>query len=61
MTTNILMAIGFVCILEGLIPALFPNKWQAYIKKIAAESPSTIRTIGLIMMTLGAVILFINH
>ncbi|MGJ8693242.1 MAG: DUF2065 domain-containing protein [Thalassotalea sp.] len=57
-STILLMAIAIALILEGLIPALFPNKWQAYVAKLAAEPTSNIRTIGITVMLIGAVILY---
>ena len=59
MMTTILMAIAFAFILEGLIPALFPNKWQAYVTKLAGESANHIRTMGLTVMAIGLIILWI--
>lgn len=56
--TTILMAIALAFIIEGAVPALFPNKWRAYVEKLAKEPVSSIRSIGLIMMAIGAVILF---
>ena len=47
MTTTLLMAIAIALIIEGLIPALFPNKWRAYVLKLANESVATIRQIGI--------------
>lgn len=55
--TTLLMAVALAFIIEGAVPALFPNKWRAYVKKLANEPAANIRTIGLIMMAIGAVIL----
>ncbi len=36
MTSEILFtAIALALIIEGIIPALFPNKWRAYVLKLA--------------------------
>lgn len=56
--TTILMAIALAFIIEGAVPALFPNKWRAYVEKLAKEPVGNIRSIGLIMMAIGAIILF---
>lgn len=58
MLTTILMAIGFAFIIEGLIPALFPNRWQAYIKKLAKEPTGNIRTMGMIICIFGVIIVW---
>lgn len=57
--TTVLMAIALALIIEGLIPALFPNKWQAYVTKLAAESTNNIRTMGLSIVIIGLIILWI--
>ncbi|MDX2368572.1 MAG: DUF2065 domain-containing protein, partial [Colwellia sp.] len=31
MTDTLLLAFGLVLIIEGVAPALFPNKWRAYL------------------------------
>ena len=60
MITTILMAIGFAFIIEGIIPALFPNKWQAYVLKLAKEPIANIRFIGMIIVLFGVLILWLN-
>lgn len=56
--TTLLMAIGLAFIIEGAVPALFPNKWRDYVEKLAKEPVKNIRSIGMIMMVFGAIILF---
>jgi len=53
MTDTLLMAIAIALILEGLIPALFPNKWRNYVLKLAQESTSSIRNIGVALIIVG--------
>ena len=48
MTTTLLTALAIALIIEGLIPALFPNKWRAYVLKLANESIGSIRQLSLI-------------
>jgi len=45
-------------IIEGLAPALFPNKWRAYVKRLAEEEVSTIRTTGITVIAIGAILLW---
>ena len=59
MITTMLMAIAFAFIIEGLIPALFPNKWQAYVTKLANESAGNIRTMGLVVIIIGLILLWL--
>jgi len=53
----LLLAFGLALVLEGLIPALFPNKWRAYVTKLAQEPVQSIRTIGIVLVVIGAIIL----
>ncbi|XQW84844.1 DUF2065 domain-containing protein [Thalassotalea piscium] len=55
-----LIAVSLALIIEGLFPALFPNKWKRYVLKIGQESTQVIRTIGIGVMLFGAVLLFIS-
>lgn len=57
--TTLLMAIAISFIIEGLIPALFPNKWQAYVAKLANEPTAQVRTMGLIVMIIGLLLLWL--
>jgi hypothetical protein len=59
MTTTLLMAIAIALIIEGLIPALFPNKWRAYVLKLANESIGSIRQIGIFLVFVGLVLLWL--
>ncbi|MGB1263142.1 MAG: DUF2065 domain-containing protein [Cognaticolwellia sp.] len=58
MTSTILMALAIALIIEGLIPALFPNKWRAYVLKIANEPVSTIRQIGVFLLLVGGLLIW---
>lgn len=60
MNETLITAIAFVFIIEGVLPAFFPNRWQRYLKKIANESITSIRQIGLFLMTIGFIILLFN-
>ncbi len=59
MTTTLLMALAIALIIEGLIPALFPNKWRNYVLKLAQESTTSIRNIGVSLIAFGAFILWL--
>tara|TARA_Y100000034_G_C6641715_1_gene280524 strand:- start:201 stop:428 length:228 start_codon:yes stop_codon:yes gene_type:complete len=56
----ILPAIALALIIEGLIPALFPNKWKAYVKKLAEEDSRSIRQIGITITVFGAILLYFS-
>ena len=55
-----LTIIGFVLIIEGLMPLLFPKAWLSYIQKLALEPITTIRVVGAILFALGAFLLFLR-
>ena len=61
MTSTLLMAIAIALIIEGAIPALFPNKWRSYVLKVANEQVSTIQKMGLFIMCVGLVLLYIAN
>ena len=56
MLSTLLMAIAIAFIIEGLIPALFPNKWRAYVLKLANESIGAIRQVGIFLVIIGFLI-----
>ncbi|WDE04964.1 DUF2065 domain-containing protein [Thalassomonas viridans] len=56
---GLLTVLAVVFIIEGLLPALFPNKWRAYIQQLASQPSATIRTIGLFMVFIGVVLLLL--
>ncbi|MGB2741832.1 MAG: DUF2065 domain-containing protein [Cognaticolwellia sp.] len=58
MLTTLLMALAIALIIEGLIPALFPNKWRAYVLKLANEPVSAVRQIGIFLVLIGVVLLW---
>lgn len=53
MLSTLLMALAIALIIEGVIPALFPNKWRSYVLKLANEPVKTIRQIGLFLLLIG--------
>jgi len=59
MIETLFMALALALIIEGLIPALFPNKWRNYVLKLAEESTSSIRNIGVSLIIFGAFILWL--
>lgn len=53
-----ILALAIAFILEGLAPALFPNKWRAYVAKLANEPITNIRTIGIVIILIGLLLLW---
>ncbi len=60
MTETILAALGIVLIIEGIGPALFPNRWRNYLLRVAKEPAGNLRTMGMIMLLLGIALLILK-
>ena len=61
MTESLFIAFGLVLIIEGLAPALFPNKWRNYLLKLAEQPVGDIRNIGLFILTLGVIVIWLSQ
>jgi hypothetical protein len=59
MDNSLLLALGLFLIVEGVLPALFPNRWRAYLVKILEQPVGSIQRMGIISFFLGVVILYI--
>ncbi|MBA6391028.1 DUF2065 domain-containing protein [Colwellia sp. BRX10-3] len=59
MLSILLMALAIALIIEGLIPALFPNKWRAYVLKLANEPVNNIRQIGFFLVLIGVILFWV--
>ena len=59
MADTFLLAFGLVLIIEGLAPALFPNKWKNYLLKLTEQPARDIRNIGLFVLALGVIVLWL--
>ncbi|MBB1269723.1 DUF2065 domain-containing protein [Shewanella sp. SR44-3] len=55
----LMLALGFVFILEGIGPLLFPNKWRRYLKEISEQNQAVLRQLGGTLVTAGIVLLVI--
>jgi len=61
MTEIMLTAFGLVLIIEGVGPALFPNKWRNYLLKIAEQPIKDIRNIGVVILAIGVIIVYLSQ
>jgi uncharacterized protein YjeT (DUF2065 family) len=61
MADTLLLALGLVLIIEGLAPALFPNKWRAYLLKLSKQPIVDIRNIGLFALFLGMIVIWLSQ
>jgi hypothetical protein len=53
------LLIGFVLILEGLPYVAAPEAMQEWLKKLSGISPDRLRSVGLIAMAVGILIIFV--
>lgn len=61
MIDSIIVAFAIVLIIEGLGPALFPNKWRNYLLKLVELPTEDIRNIGLFILALGVIIIWLSQ
>lgn len=47
-------AFALLLIVEGIGPLLFPNRWQAYLRKLATEPAQNLRQLGLVLVLVGS-------
>lgn len=48
-----LLALALLLMIEGLGPALFPNKWQRYLAELSKQPTKHLRMIGISLILVG--------
>jgi uncharacterized protein YjeT (DUF2065 family) len=61
MWDDFIRAIALVLVIEGMLPFLSPDGWRQAMLQAGRLRNKTLRTIGLISMVLGAMILYLYH
>ena len=59
MWQELLLAFGLMLILEGIMPFLYPRRWQKMVEMLAQMDPSSMRMAGLASMVMGLVIIYL--
>lgn len=59
MLATVLLAIGLVCVFEGLVFALAPRRLEELVELIANMPYETRRTLGLAVLAFGVVLIWI--
>ena len=54
-----LLALGWVLVIEGLMPMLAPGFWKEAVRRVAEQSDATLRITGFLLIVLGLVIVWI--
>jgi uncharacterized protein len=57
--TEILTALALVLIIEGMVPFVGPRKYRQIVAQMALLSDNHLRTVGLVVMIAGVVLLFV--
>ena len=57
--TEILTALALVLIIEGMVPFVGPRKYRQIVSQMAMLSDNNLRTVGLVIMVAGVVLLFV--
>ena len=57
--TEILTAIALVLVIEGMVPFVGPRKYRQIVAQMSQLSDSHLRTVGLVVMIAGLVLLFV--
>lgn len=59
MTTELWIACALVLVIEGMLPALNPKLYRRMVQLMSERDDRSLRIFGLVMMILGAIIVFI--
>lgn len=54
------LALALVCLIEGIVPLLFPNKWQVYVKRMASLPVATVRSFGFSLCIIALCLFWLN-
>ncbi len=57
--SEIFTAIALVCVIEGLLPFIAPNRYRQLVAQIISLPEAQLRTFGLTAISIGVVVLFV--
>lgn len=55
---DLLTAVALVLIIEGVVPFLYPRRWQRMVEVLAQVAPSSMRWAGFASMLMGVILLY---
>lgn len=58
---TLLVLLGLLLVLEGLMPAIFPETWRNILKKFSTYNDTIVRSMGVTSMVIGAIIITLVH
>ena len=59
MWQDLLTALALVLIIEGVVPFLYPQRWQRMVEVLAQMAPSNMRWAGFTSMLAGLILLYL--
>ncbi|XOZ34972.1 DUF2065 domain-containing protein [Halomonadaceae bacterium KBTZ08] len=59
MWQDLLTALALVFIIEGVMPFLYPQRWQRLVEFLAQVAPSSMRWAGFASMLVGVILLYV--
>lgn len=57
MWQDVLVAVSLVLVIEGILPFLSPSAWRTMVLNVAQMNNRSLRTMGLVSMLIGVVLL----
>jgi uncharacterized protein YjeT (DUF2065 family) len=51
------VALFLLLVIEGMMPFLYPEKWQNWLRQVVEAEPSVLRWVGFAMMISGSLLL----
>lgn len=60
-STSFVIALGFVLIIEGIVPLIFPSIWKDTFRRITSLEDGQLRFIGLMAVVSGVMVLLAMH
>lgn len=61
MWDDLVRAIALVLVIEGMLPFLSPDGWRQAMIQAGRLSDKTLRTIGLVSMVVGVLVLYVTR
>lgn len=61
MWADLFRALALVCVIEGLMPFIAPERWRETVLRLAAVEPRQLRIFGAVMIGLGVLALQFLH
>lgn len=59
--TYFLTAVALFLVLEGILPFVAPRIWKTLMQQMCFKSDKALRSMGLISMLLGVILLYLVH